>query len=328
MRKIVNTVHEEGRLYEHDLALKTVQNKESANYGKPFIAGTLDLATDDDCLNLVKFHFTYVTEYTAKGNKNSTFTALKNIIDNGKTVIVNGKDEATCLIINSATALNDFYTTNRTTGEEELVSSKKCEGGFVTIVNGPEKFDEDVEKRNLFTTDMLISGTKFVEANDETDTPEHLIVKGAIFNFRNAILPVEFVCYRPDGIRYFESLEASSKNIIFTKVWGPINSRNIVRQKVEESAFGNPQVTTIKRSIKEWVISGASQEDAVYTIADEDGDISPAEINAAMADREKYLADVKKRNEEYQASRNSGSSTANTSAAASSVSAAMGGFNF
>ena len=131
MKKMINSVHLEGKLYEHDLAIKTVQNKESSNYGKEYIAGTLNLATDEDCLNIVKTHFTFVTEYTAKGSKNNTFTTLKSIIENGKTVVVNGKDEAMLLAIDTATALNDFYTPNRTTGKEELVSAKRCEGGFV-----------------------------------------------------------------------------------------------------------------------------------------------------------------------------------------------------
>ena len=69
MRKPINKEHVEGRVYEHNLAIKTVQNKDSANFGKEFINGTLDIATDDECLNIVTINFTYVTETTAKGAK-------------------------------------------------------------------------------------------------------------------------------------------------------------------------------------------------------------------------------------------------------------------
>ena len=113
MKKMINSVHLEGKLYEHDLAIKTVQNKESSNYGKEYIAGTLNLATDEDCLNIVKTHFTFVTEYTAKGSKNNTFTTLKSIIENGKTVVVNGKDGiagGVNLIIYSFTAIEGNLT--------------------------------------------------------------------------------------------------------------------------------------------------------------------------------------------------------------------------
>ena len=37
-----------GYLYNLDLSEKTVQNQTSKNFGKPFIQGTLDVATDED----------------------------------------------------------------------------------------------------------------------------------------------------------------------------------------------------------------------------------------------------------------------------------------
>ena len=82
MKKMINKEHIEGRVYEHNLAVKTVQNTESKNYGKEFIGGTLDIATGEACENIVTVTFTYVTETTSKGAKNDTYTALKNIIDN------------------------------------------------------------------------------------------------------------------------------------------------------------------------------------------------------------------------------------------------------
>ena len=49
MRKTINTEHIEGRIYQHDLAVKTVQNQQSSNFGKEFIAGNLDIAVDMAC---------------------------------------------------------------------------------------------------------------------------------------------------------------------------------------------------------------------------------------------------------------------------------------
>ena len=42
MRKNVNNVHVEGRIYQHDLEIKTVKNQQSANFGKSYIGGTID----------------------------------------------------------------------------------------------------------------------------------------------------------------------------------------------------------------------------------------------------------------------------------------------
>ena len=70
MRKNVNSEHIEGRVYQHNLELKTVSNQSSKNFGKQFINGTIEVATDEAGLNVVPVKFLYVTEMTAKGGKN------------------------------------------------------------------------------------------------------------------------------------------------------------------------------------------------------------------------------------------------------------------
>ena len=318
MRKTINKENINGRIYDHSLAIKTVQNKDSENYGKEFIAGTIDVATDEECLNVLSVHYSYVTEKTKKGGTNNTFVALKNIIENGKTITSNGKDEATMVSLSPSLDINDFYT-NRN-GQEELVSAKRNEGGFVTIVN--KLPDESV--RNTFEFDMLINGVEYVEADAEKHIDADFVkVKGAIFNFRNDILPVELVCKNPGGMKYFESLDASSSNPTFTKVWGKINSETIVTRKEEESAFGEPSVKEYTKTSREWVITGTSRPDAVYEIGNPETGITAEDIQKAKANREVYLADVKRRNDEYQASKTTASATVTATAPA-----AAGGFNF
>lgn len=315
MRKTLNKTTLSGRIYEHNLAVK-VTGETSKAPGTEYIGGTLDIATDEDCLNVVTVNFTYVTATTKAGSANATFTALKKIIDSGKTVVIDGKDAATMVTVNTALGLNDFYTSQN--GEDRLVSAKRNEGGFVTIVS---KLPDGDDKKNHFEMDMLINGTRLVEADEEKNIPnDYLIVKGAVFNFRNSILPVEFIVKNPGGMKYFESLEASPQNLVFTKVWGNINSETIVTKKEEESAFGEPVVKEYTRSIKEWIITGTAKEP--YEIGDSETGITTEEIKTAMADREVYLADVKKRQDEYQASK-AAAPTVNAS-----TSAAAGGFAF
>ena len=160
MRKALNREVISGKVYEHALAIK-VTGESSKAPGTTYIGGTIDIATDDKCMNVVQVAFTYVTEVTKAGKKNNTFTALKNIIENGKTVLVDGYDAATAVKIDASLALNDFYTDRN--GEETLVSAKRNGGSFVTIVNtlGEEN------TRNTFECDMLINGTQYVEADEE-----------------------------------------------------------------------------------------------------------------------------------------------------------------
>lgn len=290
--KFENNCHIEGYVYEHDLKLK-VAGPNAKVPGTQFITGDLKVATDDDCLNVLTIHFTYVTPTTSKGKDNATFGVLNNIINGtSKTVITDGKDAAAKVRIDTALALNDFYT-----AENELVSAKRNEGGFVHLTS---ELEPDVDnKRNKFTTDMVITNVRRVEGDEEKQLPEKVIVKGAVFNFKRALLPVEFSATSEGAMNYFESLEASASNPVFTKVWGRQVSTTVVTTYTEESAFGDPEVRERKSSRKDWVITGASKEPYIWG---EEDTITNEDMKKAIADRELYLAEVKKRQDEWRAS--------------------------
>lgn len=311
-KKMINTTHIEGLLYEHKLELRESGPK-SKNPGTKFIMGTIDIATDDACTNVVSIHFTYVTEKTAKGSTNATFTTLMNIIE-GKfgSVMEHGQNKAVKLRIDSALALNEFYTERN--GVEELVSTKRNEGGFVHVA---DSLNEDETVRNTFKCDMLITGVKEVEADEEKGLPAKAIVRGAIFDFRNSLMPVEFSAVNPNAIKYFVGLDASNANPTFTCVWGRQVSETIVKKIVEESAFGEASVREVKNTRKDFVITGASKETYMW---DEEGVLTAAEVAEMVAARETYLATMKQRQEEYKAQK--------AAEAATPAAPAAGGFHF
>ena len=315
MRKTINKVRVEGRLYDiSKLALKKVENKESAHFGEDFIGGSIDVATDEEGLNIVTVNFTFVQPTYKSGKTNATYGVLKSLIETGKTIIKDGADNATLVRVDAALGLNDFYTDRN--GEETLVSAKTINGSFVNIIN---KLNDE-SARSTFECDMLINGTTLVEANEERHIDkDYLIVKGAIFDFRNAIMPIEFIVKNEGGMKYFEGLNASAKEPVFTKVWGQIHSENIVNRVEQESAFGEPTVKEYSRTVREYIVTGTSKPDAVYEVGNAENGITEDEVKKALADREVYLAGVKKRQDDYNASKNSGAATAP---------AAAGGFNF
>ena len=322
MKKMINTEHVEGRVYQHNLVLKTVQNTASANHGKEFISGNLEIATDEAGLNIVPVHFTYVTETTSNGNTNQTYTNLKKIIEGGKTWITDGKDGAMKVKVDTALALNDFYTSQ----DDRLVSTKVNEGGFVTIISGelcPE------QERNTFSADMVITSANRIEADPEKNIEkDYVVVKGAVFNFRNDLLPVDFIVRTPDGMTYFEDLGASQNEPVFTKVWGRITCNSITTERKEETAFGEESVRTFERKVKEWLITGTSK--VPYEFGEE-GVLTVEELKKAAQDREVRLADIKKRRDEYAATKATATTTVATSApapAATVTATATKTFNF
>ena len=309
-KTMINQTHIEGVLYEHNLEAK-VSGDTSKNPGTPFIAGTISIATDDAMTNIVPIHFSYVTATFGSGKPNDTYTTLSNIV-NGTfgTYMKDGADKAVKLRVDSALGLNEFYTDRN--GKEELVSAKRNEGGFVHKVDA---LDEDEKVRNTFKADMVITCVTHMDGDDEKGLPEKCVVKGAIFDFRKSLMPVEFSATNPNAMRYFEGLEASQKNPVFTCVWGRQVSETVVKQIRTESAFGEDEVREVKNTRRDFVITGASKEPYLW---DDESSITAVELNEAIQKREVDLAAMKKRQDEYRASK----------AAPKAAVPAAGGFNF
>ena len=294
MKKMFNATHIEGALYQHDLTLK-VSGENSKNPGTEFISGNIEIATDNAGINIVPVHFTYVTATTAKGTANATYNVLKNIIDGVyKTVMTDGANNATIVRVDSAIGLNEFYSDRN--GQEDLISVKRNEGGFVHVA---PSMTADENARNTFDCDIVITNVRHIDADDEKNTPEKAIIKGAIFNFRKDLLPVEFSVLNPRAIAYFEDLGASSSNPVFTRIKGRQISESITRTVTEESAFGEPSVREYTSTRKDFVVTWAAKEEYVW---DDESTILASELKEAMAAREIALAEMKKRSDDYKAS--------------------------
>ena len=311
MKKLINTARVEGYIYESTLEMK-VSGPNSKTPGTEFISGELRVATDNAGINIIPIHFTYVTAITGGGKPNATFATLKKIIDKEVgTVMANGKDNAGMVRIDTAIGLNEFYSDK--SGTTELVSAKRYEGGFVHLITA---LTEDEKQRNLFETDIVITGFTRKEADIEKNLPEKGIIKGAIFDFRKALMPVEFSVLNSVAIDYFESLGASAKTPVFTKVKGRQISETVVKRIEEQSAFGEPSVREVSSTRKDYVITWAAQEPYEW---DTEESMTVAELNEAITARETYLATLKQKQDEYKASQGAAPKTA---------APAPGAFNF
>lgn len=315
MKKTNNAVHLEGYLYQHKLELKTT-GETSKNPGTPYISGTVDIATNDDLTNIVTVHYTYVTEKTSKGNTNATYTTLANIINKTLfTVMEHGKDVASKVRVDTAVGLNEFYS-NRT-GEYELVSTRRNEGGFI---HADQLLSEKQALWNTFDCDMLIEKVTEVEADLENNRPHMAKISGYIFDFRDAILPVTFVTTIEGAINYFLNLEASEKDPVFTRVKGSQINQTVVTRKEETSAWGDVNVIETPHTTREFMINWALAEPYLW---DDASTMTAAELQEKKQARALYLEELRSRQMTAQANR---TQTAAPSTFANNVTA--NGFNF
>ncbi len=296
--KMINRVYIEGTLYQHNLE-KRVTGENSKKPGTEYIRGTIDIATNDALTNIVQVHYTYVTKKTSKGGDNATYATLNDILEgNLKTYMDGGNVKVRA---DSALALNEFYTDRQkdANGQPTLVSQRINQGGFIHVLNKPLK--EKERERSLFEADMVINRVIDVEEDPDRNQPRKLILKGVIFDFRNAILPMEFTVLNEGGIDYFLSQDISPKNLMFTKITGTEVSETVVRKWTEESAWGEDLVHETTSTNRAFIVTQSALSPYEVGEGDEspeelkEKDITKVELKEKMQEREMMLAELKSR---------------------------------
>ncbi len=232
---------------------------------------------------------------TSKGKPNNTYNTLKAVID-GKiqNVMEHGKENAGMVRIDSAIGLNEWYDTRN---NNELVSVRRNEGGFIHQIS---ELKQNPEERATFDVDMLITKATRLEADDEKGTPERMVLRGAAFDFRKALLPIELTVKDPRAMNYFDNMEISASHPLFTELKGMQVSRTIIKRKEEAGAWGETSVTETRSSERDFVVNWAKPAPYEW---DDESTLTANELQEMMAARELYLADMKKRQDEYQATK-------------------------
>ena len=315
-KTMINQVHTEGYLYEHKI------EKKVSKAGQEYYKGSVSVATDEKCTNIVTYEFIYVTPtYAKSGKENKNYKVLENIYTSGKTktVMAAGKENALKLKIDGTIGINDFYSDR----DKQIASIIRNEASFINVVS---YLNEDENKRNVFKTDFLINGVFRKEAEPEKSLPERANIKGAIFNdFSKTLIPVTFTVYNVNAINYFESLEASSSTPVFTSVAGQITAQEIISITETEGAFGESLVEERRSTRKEYVITWAKGETYAW---DDEETLTANELKEMMGKRELHLAEVQKNYEEYQKTKEANGAASVTAAVNVTAPVSSGNFNF
>ena len=297
MKDFLNRVHVEGRVFNHTLQAR-VTGEQSKNPGTPFIQGQINVATDEEGINIVPVQFTYVTEFYSKSGKpNDTYKVLMQIIEEDKCWEKNGKDGAPQIRIDGDIEVNDFLGR-----DGEMVEAKRVRGSFVHYAQGNFGLNKDENKRNTFEADMLIAAVIDQEVENGDD---YINLRGYVFAYRGALVPVIFSVRSKGGIDYFHKCDISNENPLLTKVWGNIVSTTQKIERETESAFGGTKVDVTTRTFRAWEVDGCAIEPYEW---DDESTITIDEFKNLLDERAQKIAAEKKRAEDYQASVSGGKS--------------------
>lgn len=269
-----NSIRIGGYVYSHDLELLTY-GPNAKNPGVEYIRGNVNIATDEECLNVVPVRFDWVSAKYNSGKDNSNWPILLDLINNNKTVDKVGKSNAKMVDINCEARTNDFITRDNT-----LASPKQIVGNFIFNHDGAFR------GQNSFEFDMLIKSYKEKQIEDGDD---YGVLSGYVFGYQNTFYPID-VNVQPTvsgAMEYFDGCEYP----MFTKLKGQINCSTVEREYEVESAFGTT-VKTTTRSLRSWDVDYAAPEP--YVLGDA---ITEQEIKDGLANRSEYEAGVFARNE-------------------------------
>ena len=274
MKKMINKSHIEGILYE-----STLEQKESTQTkGSHYISGRLSIKIAEDNIITVEI---FENEITRAGKRNQKYDKLLSLVG-ANSIVSTGEETAVALKVDSALALNDWYP------KGELVSTLRNFNGFINFLSLGE-----VNPQATFQTDMLITNTVDNMEKDENGdfVPNGaLVVKGLIFDYADRAMPVEFLVENKSGVDYFRDMETNT----LTKVWGKQVTQSETIRKVEESAFGEDKVVEYTNTSRKFVITGTNKEPYPFG---EEGILTVEEVQAAVADRNVYLAEKKAQGE-------------------------------
>lgn len=274
--KFINNASVRGYVFSHKLRVAD----SSKNPGERVIFGTLNVATDDNAINVVPVSF-FVNEKWKTGKKNTSYANLSQIINENKTVETVGIANAARVRIDGSVDVNEYY--NR---DGQLVSGKRVSGSFIHFLNPGEQIETPTLPATSFETDMLIQSVTEKESQDDEST--YVSLRGFVFNYRGDVEPVTFSVESDSGKDFFLGEDISASNPYFGKVWGRIKTSVVVSKHEEDgsnTAFGAPQVRETNRSYRIWEVVGANTNDGMSeeTITQEELAKLVAEHQARLA---------------------------------------------
>lgn len=271
-----NKVNIRGYVFSHKLK-ENVSKKD----GRAYINGTINIATDENAINVIGVNF-FVFERKKDNGINQTFTTLKQIISSDSTVENCGVGNATRVRISASVDINDFYNKSG-----QLVSGKRVNGSFIHIL----KADETIGNTPAyFELDALFQNA----ADKEYNGRQYLQLKGFTFNYRKDIVPITLNISSEQGMNYFLGEDISAQNPYFGRVWGQIISTvETVEKQVDNAnvAFGDPAVQASTRTSRSWEIEGANLNEGLS-----EATITQEELNEAMKVRQTKLAELQQAN--------------------------------
>ena len=274
------------------------------------IYGSVIVLVDEPTETTVEVHFLPQSKVYKTGKENTTYEALKELMDTKKTIAAVGKKDAAKVRCTCKLSTNIYYSAPQGKTELELHEPLQVQGSFLHI-------DENAVPSVGFNVDALIKSLAPIADANGNATDSYRVNMEIFDDYRKMFRPLTLKLSDPSGIAVF-TRNVESPNY-YTTISGTMINRVIqAASSAGDMEFGSAAVVSTSRPVRDILITGAS--------APKEFDMSDEELLAVKNNRNEQLNEAKKRAENAKGSKaNVTSATSNTAA---SVSTASTGFDF
>lgn len=287
--KLVGLVYDTSKL-----EVKEFNDKKT---GKSYnaISGDIAIKVEDNIYYASVFQKEF-NEKDGKKTENKGYKAWTTVIEEYKTVVRDGEENADKVALNNARLTKNEYGT----ADGTLVSNTRVNANFITRVNADNFTPEATFVLELYVTGQRKETVKD-EDGDEVETG-NLFVTGYSPDYNGNVLPFEIYVEGDDKVDYVESNYVKGSTV---KVHGDIiQKKETITKEVKATGFGKPKVDTYTKSTTLYSVEGGNDPDDYADsddteVAESNRKFDSKQIKAAIKTREealeKLLEDAKSR---------------------------------
>lgn len=214
------------------------------------ISGSIIVLTDEKTQNTVEVQFIPQSATYKSGKANSTYEALKQIMENeDKATIEKAGDAAWSVRIDGDLSNRMYHSKRQGSSDYDLHEMTQIRGSFLHI-------DSNAKPYVGFNIDVLFGAVTREVLEDGTDKGTAIVTARAYDDYRAYFYPIRFTIDNPLGINALEGFAPNTKTTL---------SGRFVNQVIEveeasnaEMAFGESAKVTAPKRIFQILITGAT----------------------------------------------------------------------
>ena len=278
LKQAENNCKIEGILSEIDLKTgSTVKNGKTVEYITGSIKVRVNQMLNGKEVELDIPVYMFSNKLKNDGNPNPAYASIERVMNEYVSIAAAGIDAADRVRITGASIrMNEYYGQG-----DKLNSYPRINASFVTKVTDMAKFNPEAS----FSVVFMIAAMGYETDRDGVQIDNRFKIRGILPQYGGKVDVVDFYATTPSVIDAVSSYWSEKDTV---KINGKLNFTSAVEEKMVEVDFGEPRMERRTVSVSELIITGGTQ-----TPLDGDFAFDEDEINAALKERQAYLAELK-----------------------------------